>query len=73
MLGRRLVDADEEVRGEAMVGLARRRDVGVIDYVAEALKGSNPGQLVFDAAEEILAAWPGEARIKSALEKWRTE
>lgn len=56
-----------------MVGLARRRDVGVIDYVAEALKGSNPGQLVFDAAEEILAAWPGEARIKSALEKWRTE
>jgi HEAT repeat protein len=71
-LGRRLVDADEEVRGEAMVGLARRRDVGVIDH-AEALRGSNPGQLVFDAAEEILAAWPDDARIKTALEKWQTE
>jgi HEAT repeat protein len=72
-LGRRLVDADEEVRGEAMVGLARRRAVGVVDYVAEALTGSNPSQLVFDAAKEILAAWPDEARIKTALEKWQTE
>jgi hypothetical protein len=69
----RLVDTDQEVRGEAMVGLARRRDVGVIDCVAEALMGSNPGQLVFDAADEILAAWPEEGRIKTALQKWRTE
>jgi HEAT repeat protein len=69
----RLADSDEEIRGEAMVGLARRRDTAVVDYVAEALGGPNPGQLVFDAAEEILSAFPEEGRIRAALARWRAE
>jgi hypothetical protein len=29
--------------------------------------------LIFDAAEEILSAFPEENRIKAALAKWQTE
>jgi HEAT repeat protein len=67
----RLSDADEEVRGEAMVGLARRRDTGVIDRVAEALQSPNPLQLVFDAADQLLSAYPDDSRLTTALAKWR--
>jgi len=69
----RLADADEEIRGEALVGLARRRDTGVIDCVAEALQSSNPLQLVFDAADELLSAYPDDSRVKTALAKWRAD
>jgi HEAT repeat protein len=67
----RLMDADDDVRGEAMVGLARRRDAAVIDYVVEALGSHDPSRHVFDAADEILDAWPNEGRVKTALAKWR--
>jgi HEAT repeat protein len=69
----RLIDDDEDVRNEAMVGLARRRDTGVIQQIADALDGSDPGRLVFDAADEILAAWPEQELITRALDKWRTK
>jgi HEAT repeat protein len=72
-LADRLRDSDDEVRGEAMVGLARRADATVIDCVAEALESVDPGQLVFDAADEILEKYPDESRIRTALAKWRTE
>jgi HEAT repeat protein len=72
-LADRLCDSDNEVRGEAMVGLARRADTTVIDCVAEALESLDPGQLVFDAADEILATYPNESRIRTALAKWRAE
>jgi HEAT repeat protein len=68
----RLSDDDEMVRCEAMVGLARRRDAGVISHVVNALDRPDPDRLVFDAADEILAAWPQQESIKKALEKWRT-
>ena len=70
-LADRLDDSDAEVRGEAMVGLARRRDPSVIDCIAAALDASDPNQLVFDAAEEVLLAIPDESRLTTALAKWR--
>jgi HEAT repeat protein len=72
-LADRLRDTDDEVRGEAMVGLARRGDTTVIDCVAEALESPDPGQLIFDAADEILEKYPDESRISTAVAKWRTE
>ena len=71
-LTERLADSSEEIRGEAMVGLARRRDASVVDDVARALNSPMPGQLVFDAAEELLTAFPEDGRIRAALAKWRT-
>jgi HEAT repeat protein len=71
-LSARLADSDDETRGEAMVGLARRGDTSVISMVADALEGADPGRLVFDAAEEILEHYPQDELISSALAKWRT-
>jgi HEAT repeat protein len=71
-LSARLADSDDETRGEAMVGLARRGDTSVISAVADALECGDPGQLVFDAAEEILEHYPQDERISTALAKWRT-
>jgi HEAT repeat protein len=71
-LADRLRDSDNDVRGEAMVGLARRGDTTVIGCIAEALESADPSQLVFDAADEILATYPEESRIRTALGKWRT-
>jgi HEAT repeat protein len=71
-LSERLADSDDETRGEAMVGLARRGDSSVIAIVADALAGVDPGQLVFDAADEILEHYPQDERVSAALAKWRT-
>jgi len=67
----RLGDADEEVRSEAIVGLARRGDRVVIDRIVEALDGASPSQLIFDAADALLVVDPGEPRITASLARWR--
>lgn len=51
VLRRLLDDADEDTRAEAMVGLARRKDPGVIPVVAAALEAEAVGRLAVAAAE----------------------
>ena len=51
VLRRLLDDADEDTRAEAMVGLARRQDLGVIPVVAAALEAEEVGRLAVTAAE----------------------
>ena len=56
---RRLDDPDPVTRGEAFVGLARRKDERVIAPLLAALNGKWPewfearGELVFEAVEEM--------------------
>jgi HEAT repeat protein len=49
----RLSDSDEDVRAEAMVGLAIRKDIRVLDMVIEELESSDVGILALEAAEEL--------------------
>jgi HEAT repeat protein len=49
----RVDDDDEQVRGEAMVGLARRRDPRVTDWIRRELAGDSPGELAIRAAAEF--------------------
>jgi HEAT repeat protein len=65
-LERRLTDSDEETRGEAMVGLARRGDLRVVGTIVAALV-ENPLGLVVEAAEILLERHPGETRLRQAL------
>jgi HEAT repeat protein len=69
-LSERLTERDDEIRGEAFVGLARRGDLLIIDQIVREVEG-DPGSLVFDAADEILKHVPEEPRITAALSKWR--
>jgi HEAT repeat protein len=48
---RRLTDANEEVRGEALVGLARRKDARVLEPLMAALQARNVMVLVVEAAQ----------------------
>lgn len=61
----RLDDAYDEVRAEAMVGLARRHDPRATDAVRAALSNVHTGALTFEAAR--LLADPG---LHSLLVKW---
>jgi HEAT repeat protein len=49
----RLTDNDPEVRGEALVGLGRRRDERLRSTVLDELNGEFHGDWVFEAAEAI--------------------
>ena len=51
-LVRRLTDADETVRGEAIVGLARRKDERVLPLLLEELERDEVSDLALDAAAE---------------------
>ncbi|HAA29453.1 MAG TPA: hypothetical protein DCE56_19350 [Cyanobacteria bacterium UBA8553] len=61
-LFQRLVEEDHEIRGEALVGLARRRDERVIEPLIKELSSDSVGVLAVEAAQEI-----GDARLYSAL------
>ena len=61
-LFQRLVEADHEIRGEALVGLARRRDERVIEPLIKELSSDCVGVLAVEAAQKI-----GDARLYSAL------
>ena len=78
----RLGDSDHEVRGEAMVGLARRKVRQVIPAVLAELRGT-ASVLAIEAAgeladpifvpelEQLLLANPGDGGISAALEQCR--
>ena len=50
-LHERLTDADPEIRGEALRGLARRRDTGIASVVQHELEGEFNGDWAVEAAE----------------------
>ncbi len=49
----RLNDNDEEIRGEALVGLAKRRVRGTTNIIIKELQKKSPMYLVLEAAEEV--------------------
>lgn len=62
----RLRDADPEVRGEALMGLGRRRDEGLKSAILKELNGDFSGNWAFEAAETI-----GDRDLIPALESMR--
>lgn len=61
-LAKRMEDPHDETKGEALVGLARRKDPRVIDPLIKALTEDTVGSLTVDAAEEL-----GDPRLYPAL------
>ncbi|MFB8791503.1 MAG: HEAT repeat domain-containing protein [Potamolinea sp.] len=61
-LFQRLVDEEQEIRGEALVGLARRGDERVVEPLIKELSSDSVGILAVEAAKEI-----GDAQLYSAL------
>lgn len=49
----RLSEDDHEIRGEALIGLAARKDSRVKDYILIELRGEFNGCYAFQAAEEF--------------------
>jgi HEAT repeat protein len=68
-LAARLMDADREVRGEAMVGLAERRDDRAIDAILGELGEAEPMTFAIGAAEAMPRSefLPHLERLQSAL------
>jgi HEAT repeat protein len=66
-LTERLDDPDGDTAGEALVGLARRRDPGIIERVRGLLAEPNVGNLTVEAAGEL-----ADPRLLPALERLRT-
>ena len=63
----RLSDTDEEVRGEALVGLACRGDRRVVPLVIAELKKGKAGRLIFEAAERLVENYPNDDELREAL------
>jgi hypothetical protein len=75
----RVTDSNEDVRDEAVVGLAQRRDPRAAQIVSDFLSEDTVGPLIFEAAEylcdarvhEELLRWnehdPDDAKVKRAL------
>lgn len=68
----RIYDSHDDVRGEALVGLARRKDERVLDALIAELTAEQVGLLAIEAAEEL-----GDTRLGPALltlkEEWGDE
>jgi HEAT repeat protein len=62
----RLTDPDNVTRGEALKGLASRRDPGAVEAVIAELCGPDPSEYAVEAAEEL-----AEPRLVPALEALR--
>jgi HEAT repeat protein len=58
----RVTDPDDDTRGEALVGLARRKDERVLEPLINELTGESVGLLAIEAAEEL-----GNPRLGPAL------
>ena len=58
----RTIDLDDDTRGEALVGLARRKDSRVVEPLIRELSGGCFGPLAVEAAEQI-----GDPRLYSTL------
>lgn len=71
-LAARLTDEDDDTRGEAMVGLARRHDARMVAPLLAALEDGYTGSLLIEAATEI-----ADSRLYPALialqETWEDE
>ena len=52
----RLFELDDEIRGEALVGLARRKDERVVDLIIERLEANDIDFCLLEAAEEFADA-----------------
>jgi len=65
----RVTDPHDDARGEALVGLARRKDARVLDPLIEELTSESVGLLALEAAEDL-----GDPRLGPALmllkERW---
>ena len=61
-LFKRLFDPDDDTSGEAMVGLARRKDNRVLEPLLNELKKRNAGNLLIEAAMEL-----GDPRLYGLL------
>jgi HEAT repeat protein len=61
-LHQRLNDPDADTRAEAMVGLARRKDLSALEPILEGLSGDEVDDLVIEAAAEL-----GDPRLLPAL------
>jgi HEAT repeat protein len=68
----RVADTNDDARGEALVGLARRKDARVLDPLIDELTSENVGLLALEAAEDL-----GDPRLGPALmllkEAWRSD
>jgi HEAT repeats len=79
----RLADSDDEVRGEAMVGLARRQDLRAAEVILTELGREDVLNLAIEAAEamprseflprleQLLAANPDDEDIQRAVQRCR--
>src|SRR5207237_1663561 len=65
-LTERLDDPDGDTAGEALVGLARRGDLGIVDRVNALLANPKVGNLIVEAAGEL-----ADPRLIPALERLR--
>ena len=69
----RLNDADAATRGEAMVGLAERKDARALDAIKRELAGEFHGSWAMEAAEALadpaLLPWLSDLRARLAAEK----
>jgi HEAT repeat protein len=80
----RLSDKDDETRGEALVGLAERKDSRVLTVIAEELARSDAGNPAIEAAtrmphasllpalEGLLRAHPDDLSVRMAIEACRS-
>lgn len=62
----RLTDEDSEIRGEAILGLAKRRYGNIEDIIIKELQGEEIGTLVLEAATLI-----GDRTFLLYLKKWQ--
>jgi HEAT repeat protein len=67
-LYKRLDESDHEIRGEALVGLARRGDERVVEYLLKEMSSDEVGTLAVEAARDI--AHPRLYPILIKLKEW---
>jgi HEAT repeat protein len=63
----RTTDAHGDTRGEALVGLARRKDGRAVETLIRKLESDSPGRLALEAAEAI-----GDSRLYPSLAKLKS-
>jgi HEAT repeat protein len=64
----RLTDSDQETRGEAMIGLAKRKDARAIPPICKELTSPNVAYQVFEAAQLVASS-----ELLPQLLEWRDQ
>lgn len=62
----RLSEANQEIRGEALCGLAKRAHPGVVDWLIRELSGETIGYLILEACEIVASP-----RLFPLLQEWK--